>query len=173
MFELADKHDTPLFSSSALRFAKELSDYPNNEVSHEALEYVSTTGPGTYENYSVHQYELITSQMGIGAKRMKSLSANHSRLLMIEYEDGRQASFSQMQHMPFQMNLQLNNGEGIWIPACSDMFPRLIDVILHFFETGESPVPKDETLEIMALIEAGKKALKKRDVWITIDSVMK
>ncbi|MEK3888013.1 Gfo/Idh/MocA family oxidoreductase [Bacillus sp. FSL K6-3431] len=168
MFELANKHDTPLFSSSALRFAKELSDYPNDSVHREALEYIATTGPGTYDNYSVHQYEMIVSQMGPGSKQIKSLSSNNSSLLVIEYDDGRQASFSQMQHAPFQVNLQFKNGQGVWIQECTDMFTRLIDSILVFFETGIPPVPKEETLEIIALIDAGKKALENRDTWIRI-----
>ncbi|PAV28321.1 hypothetical protein CIL05_16935 [Virgibacillus profundi] len=168
MFDLADKHGTPLFSSSALRFAKELSDYPNSEVNRETLEYIATTGPGTYDNYSVHQYEIIVSQMGLGAKRIKSLSTSNSSLLVIEYDDGRQASFSQMQHADFQVNLQLKNGEGRYIPACSDMFTRLINSMLDFFETGIPPVPKEETLEIMSLIDAGKKAMKNRDTWIIL-----
>lgn len=168
MFELADKYDTPLFSSSALRFAKELSDYPNDEVNRETLEYIATTGPGIYDNYSVHQYEMIVSQMGPGAKRIKSLSSSNSTLLVIEYEDGRQASFTQMQHAPFQVNLQLKNGQGVWIPECTDMFTRMINAILDFFETSIPPVPKEETLEIMALIDAGEKALENRDKWISV-----
>lgn len=49
------------------------------------------------------------------------------------------------------------------------MFTRLIDAMMNFFETGLSPVPKEETLEVMALIEAGEKALENRDTWIRIE----
>lgn len=168
MFELAEEHETPLFSSSALRFTKELSDYPNDPVNPQTIEFITTGGPGTYKNYSVHQFEMIVSQMGVGAKRIKSLSTEHSNLLMIDYGNGRMAQFAQMQHLPFQINMQLKNGEGILINECSDIFIRLIDAIITFFETSKSPAPKEETLEIMALIEAGAKAIENYDTWISV-----
>jgi hypothetical protein len=42
---------------------------------------------------------------------------------------------------------------------------------LDFFETGKPPVSNEETLEIMALIEAGSKALKNYDTWINIEHI--
>ncbi|MCJ7842739.1 hypothetical protein MUB24_18015 [Lederbergia sp. NSJ-179] len=168
MFELAEQYSTPLYSSSALRFSKEFSDFKRIN---KQLEYVATTGPGTYKNYAVHQFEMIVALMGVGGNRVKSLSTKHTNLLHIEYENGRkQASFSQMQHADFQAHLQFDNGEGIWISQCSDMFPRLIDSVLTFFESEASPVSKAETLEVMALLDAGKKALEMRDTWINVKS---
>lgn len=171
MFELADKYSTPMFSSSALRFAQELSGYSDNQVNPESLEYAATLGPGKFENYSVHQLEMIVSLMGTGAKRVKSLSTNNSKLLVIEYADGRHASMTQIQDVPFQVSMQLKNGNGIFISQCSDIFPRLIDAMLDFFETGKAPVHKEETLEIMALIEAGCKAMESYDTWINIGHI--
>lgn len=168
MFALAEKNNTPLFSSSALRFAEELSNYPDEKINPNNLEFISTRGSGTYQNYSVHQFEMIVSQMGVGAKRIKSLSTKNSNLLMIDYGDGRMAQFKQMPHLPFQINMQLKDGEGLLIPDCSDIFTRLIDAIMTFFETGESPAPKAETIEIMALIEAGNKAFKTYDTWVNV-----
>lgn len=168
MFELADKYNTPMFSSSALRFSKELLAYPDSKVNRESLEYIATLGPGRFENYSVHQLEMIVSLKGPGANRIKSLSSDNSKHLIVEYADGRRASMLQIQQMPFQISLQMKNGEGIFIGQCTDIFPQLIHSILDFFETGRPPVPKEETLEIMALIEAGYKALTNDDAWINV-----
>ena len=38
IFELAQKHGTPMFSTSALRFAEELAVYPNNMVNRDTLD---------------------------------------------------------------------------------------------------------------------------------------
>lgn len=169
MFELAEQHGTPLFSSSALRFSKELADFPNERVNRDTLEFIATTGPGGYENYAVHQFEMIVSMMGTGAQKIKSLSTDHGRLFIIHYADGRQAAMIQMDHAPFQVSLQLGNAQGEFIGECSDIFPRLINAMLDFFESGESPVPKMETLEIMALIDAGYKAMENHDIWIPLE----
>lgn len=169
MFELAGQHNTPMFSSSALRFALELSGYPDGTVNRKTLEYVATLGPGEYGNYSVHQIEMIVSLMGTGVGRIKSLSSDHGRILVLEYADGRRASMTQMQGVPFQLSLQLRDGNGVFINQCSDIFPRMINAMLDFFETGKPPVPKEETLEIMAIREAGNKALMSYDTWIRIE----
>lgn len=169
MFDLAEKYATPMFSSSALRFAKEFSSYPDSIVNRSSLEYVATQGPGRFENYSVHQLEMIVTLMGTGVNRIKRQSTNHTCTLILEYADGRKASMVQVQEVPFQASLQLTNGKGIYINQCSDIFPRLIDTMLDFFENGKTPVPKDETLEIMALLEAGFKVAAKDDTWITVE----
>lgn len=171
MFELAAKHGTPMFSSSALRFAEELAGYPDGVVNRDTLEFVAAMGPGAFDNYSVHQLEMIVSLMGPGAGRIKSLSSSNGRLLAIEYADGRRASITQMQEAPFQLTMQLKDGNGVFMNECSDIFPRLINGILDFFETGKSLVPKEETLEIMALREAGIKALANYDTWIEVKHV--
>lgn len=168
MFELAESFKTPMFSSSALRFAKELEAYPDGNVNRGSIAAVMTTGPGQFANYAVHQLEMIVKVMGCGAERVKSLSNDHSRLLVIDYPEGTQASLSQMANAPFQIGIQLNEGDGIYCTECSDIFPRLIENILRFFETGKPPVPKEETLEIMALLEAGRQALNNRDTWIAV-----
>ena len=169
MFELAAQFRTPMFSSSALRFTKELAGYPDDKVNRESLEFLATLGPGTYQNYSVHQLEMIVLLMGPGATRVKSLSSEHGRLLVAEYPDGRRASMTQIQAAPFQLTMQLKDGKGVFIPDCSDIFTRMIHAMLDFFEGGPSPAPKEETLAIMALIEAGRKALGSYDSWVKVE----
>ncbi len=168
IFALADQHHTPMFSSSALRFAKELAGYPDEMVNRKTLEYVATFGPGVFANYSVHQLEMIVSLLGPGAKRVKSLSSKHGIFLSVEYTSGQRASMLQMQQTPFQVSMQLAAGDGVFISDCSEIFPRLIHAMLDFFETGKPPVPKEETLEIMALIQAGHQALASNDIWVPV-----
>ena len=50
----------------------------------------------------------------------------------------------------------------------SDYFRNMIASMLEFFETGKLMAPHDETLEVMAILEAGAKALKQRDEWVSI-----
>jgi hypothetical protein len=169
MFDLAEKYHTPMFSSSALRYAKELGVFPNDQVNRETLEYVATAGPGKFSNYSVHQLEMIVALLGAGASRIKSLSSENGVLLSMEYSGGRRASMLQMAAAPFQVLFQLKNGKSEFVAECSDIFPRLIHFMLDFFESGKPPVPRDETLEIMALIEAGRKALTSYDTWVTVE----
>lgn len=168
IFEMAHKAGTPMFSTSALRFAKEFEAYPNKKVNRDTLEYLAAFGPGRFENYAVHQLEIIVAMMGTGARRIKSISTQHGKLLIVDYGDGRLSSMQQMADNPFHASLQLRDGEGVFIQQCSDFFQRLIEAILRFFETREPAVPKEETLEVMALLEAGTLALEAPDVWKSV-----
>lgn len=49
-----------------------------------------------------------------------------------------------------------------------DFFPRFICNLLAFFENGKAPVPREQTLEIMALREAGAAALASPDTWVAV-----
>ena len=74
MFDLAAQHGTPMFSSSALRFASELMSQPEALPDRSGLEYLSTLGPGSFTTYAVHQLEMIVALAGPDARRIKSLS---------------------------------------------------------------------------------------------------
>jgi hypothetical protein len=50
----------------------------------------------------------------------------------------------------------------------SDYWPNFIDAVLGFLDTGVSPIPIEQTLEIAAIIEAGAKALGTPDVWVEL-----
>lgn len=168
MIGLAAAYGTPMFTSSALRFSRELAAYPDAKVNRGTIEYVATTGPGTFANYSIHQLEMIVSLMGPGACRIKSLSTAGGRLFVIDYGTGRQASMTQMSAAPFQATIQLKDGEGVFAGPCTHFFPRFIHALLDFFDSSVPPVRPEETLSIMALLEAGGQALAAPDVWIDI-----
>ncbi|URN94059.1 MAG: hypothetical protein NAG76_19890 [Candidatus Pristimantibacillus lignocellulolyticus] len=167
IFENAKAGHTPLFSSSALRFALEIQEQKAIS-SKNPIEFLAVSGPGRFSNYAVHQFEMIVTLMGTGAKRIKSLSTEQGRHFIIEFEQGRQASFMQMKIAPFQAMLTYVDGEGQFIAECSDMFNQLIEHILRFFEDQQLPVKPEETLAVIALIEAGEQALVQCDEWIEI-----
>lgn len=168
LFELAEKHNTPMCSSSALRFSKEIIDYPDEKVNPDTIEFITTIGPGQFSNYAVHQLEMIVALLGPDAKRIKSHFTANGRVMMIEFAGGKMASMVQMAEAPFQVMIQTNDGATKFISECTEFFEGLIHEMLDFFETGKVAIPKDETLAIMALLEAGNKALEKNDVWVEV-----
>ena len=161
MFELAAKHNTPLMSSSALRFSPELDAYRNKP----GTTYMETTGGGrSFWEYSIHQIEMIVSVLGTGAKRIMQCGANDVEHMVIQYEDDRRASVTYTPNAPFTTRL-VHEGKMIVNPQCSDFFPILLSEILDFFATGKSPIDTAQTIEIAALVAAGIKALEAKNVW--------
>ena len=161
MFELAAKHNTPLMSSSALRFSTELDAYRNKP----GTTYMETTGGGrSFWEYSIHQIEMIVSVLGTGAKRIMQCGANDVEHMVIQYEDDHRASVTYTPNAPFTTRL-VHEGKMIVNPQCSDFFPILLSEILDFFATGKSPIDTAQTIEIAALVAAGIKALEAKNVW--------
>ena len=161
MFELAAKYNTPLMSSSALRFSTELNAYRNKP----GTTYMETTGGGSsFWEYSIHQIEMIVSVLGTGAVRIMQCGANGTEHMLIQYSDNRRAALTYTANAPFTTRF-VHDGKMILNPDCTDYFPILLSEILDFFATGKSPINAAQTIEIAALVSAGIKALDAKNVW--------
>jgi hypothetical protein len=168
MVARAREFSTPMLSSSALRFAEEI-DQMREKVGTSTIHYVGAGGPGSYATYAVHQLEMIVAILGPGARRIKQAGTERAPLMVIEYGDGRRARLEMIPDTPFNLTVRFGEAGGWRAPAIDGkFFPRFMEGVLRFFDTGQVPVPPTETLTIMALIEAGKKALAQPDSWIDV-----
>jgi hypothetical protein len=50
----------------------------------------------------------------------------------------------------------------------SDYFSLFIDAMIEFFDTGIVPVPHEQTIDVIAVREAGFKAFENPFTWINI-----
>lgn len=170
MFALAEAHGTPVFSSSAQRYCQ---DILNWQAAHrERPRFVSTVGPHSLENYAVHQLEPIVALMGPGIKRLKAFAAGSAvTQLILDYGDGRLASSMQSPQPYAEFNFMVSDGEtGVRLKSDDrNFYHNLMKAILDFFVTGRVPVPHEETLEILAIIDAAGSARKRPDTWFNME----
>lgn len=166
IFENAEKHNTKCFSSSALRFSSELKDIDTDNIFK-----IYSEGPGTYDMYSIHQIEPIMSLMKCRAKSVMALSDKEHPSLLIKFEDGR---LVQMHHRTysgdgkFRITVCDENNKAQIYPIRSDFFALFIDAMIEFFDTGVIPVPKEQTIDVIAVRTAGEKAFKTPFTWVEI-----
>ncbi len=158
-FALAEQHGTPLMSSSALRYGTELQDILNGQYAEKKPTFISTFGGGsTFQEYSIHQIEMIVASLGTGAKSVMRLPNCANSHFAVEYADGkRSATMAYSPHFGFYSILDGEAGAAV-VTAGSRMFENLLDNILEFYTTGVSPIPKAETIEVAAIREAALKA---------------
>ncbi len=170
MFALADAHRTPVFSSSAQRFCQDILDY---QAAHpERPRFVSTVGPHSLDRYAVHQLEPIVALMGVGVRRVKAFSVGSQvTQLILDYGDGRLASFMQTPQPFAEFNFMVSDGETGRRLVSDDrnFYHNLAKAILDFFLHGICPVDRAETLEIMALIDAARVARLHPDTWFELE----
>ncbi|MBQ7982002.1 MAG: hypothetical protein IJ302_00390 [Clostridia bacterium] len=170
LFALAREHRTPVFTTSAQRYCQSILDY--RQTHPQPPRFVSTVGPHSLDNYAVHQFEPMVALMGCGAQRVKAFSAGDAvTQLMIDWGGGRMASFLQTPNPWAEFNFMVSDGTNGARLASEDFYINTMREILTFFETGISPVPQEETMEILALIDAARIARKTPDVWISMEEV--
>lgn len=177
MVERAKAHKTPLMSSSALRFDSTV-ESALKQIGDQPVRLVSARGPGVFSNYAIHQVEPIVTLIGTGAKRLMQCGAGANNLMVIEYgddpfdqaQDRRRAVMNQIVNHPFQFSVQFGDAGALAVDSMSDFFPRFIEEMLRFFDTGVSTVPIEQTLEITAILEAGTAAFERLDEWVSVSN---
>lgn len=164
IFALAKENGTPCYSSSALRYATEYQPYVGKKIYAASL-----VGASHYNNYSIHMLEPIVILMGGNVSRVMAMCQQEWTELVMEWVDGRVASMTCTSGgTPFVTNLLLDGGSEL-IHVTSDFFKYFIEDLIHFYETGEVRVPQDETISIIAIREAGLKAMEKPGTWIDVE----
>ena len=163
IFAMAKAGNTPMFSSSALRFSKELYD-----VRREGIRTLQVRGSGRYKDYCIHQIEMIVALMGADARRIMAVGTADAPQLVVEFAGGRYATWGHFVDCPFSMNIRYDNGEGVNIPQCSGFFPMYTHELVDFFENGTAKVPEEETLAVIGIREASFKALETPGCWVNV-----
>jgi predicted dehydrogenase len=169
LFDIAGEHHTPVFSASAQRYCQHVIDYMAERKG--PTRFISTVGPHSLENYAVHQLEPIVAIMGTGVLRMKAFAVGSAvTQLTLDYGNGRLASFTQTPQPWAEFNFMVSDGEtGRRLHSDdSNFYENLMKAILDFFVSGVPPVKKEETLEIISLIETAKMARSHPDEWVSI-----
>lgn len=163
MIEKAEKYQTPMFTSSALRFAKEF-----KELNRDEIQMIGVRGSGVYHVYCIHQIEIAVSLLGTGAKRIMAVGGTEKPGIIIEYEDGRCAILQQCgQGCDYDLAINYKDGENTtFIPNCTEYFTGFAKCLVEFFRTGEPPVPYEETLEVISIRERSFEALENPGTWI-------
>lgn len=167
LIELAKRHGTPMYSSSALRFAPEFAELA--AAGGGAPQIVSAWGPGAFCNYAIHQIEPIVMLLGSQPQRVMSIGTEDSPSLLIDFGEGKQAL---MRHhgddCPFFLAVQDASGAARVAKAEADFFASFISHLVRFFRTGEHGIDPAETLAVISLIEYGAKALQRPFEWFEL-----
>ena len=85
IFELAKQHQTPLFTSSSLRYADEVRELGD-------VDSLLVIAPSVHlSDYWIHPLEIVVSKMGVGATKAKLSKSGVHYMLNVKYKNGRNA----------------------------------------------------------------------------------
>ncbi len=165
IFDIAEAHNTPCFSSSALRFADELKDIDRSDI-----KKIYCEGPGLFDQYSIHQIEQIVALMDTPAEKVMFTGEEAHPSMIISFKDGRLAQMYQRRDPAFSFRTSVVNSDNhaAVLQIRSDFFRLFVEELIRFFETGEVKVPHSQTVDVIAIRAAGLRAMKKPFVWENI-----
>ncbi len=175
IFRLTREAGVPVFSSSGLRFAT------NTQAVHAGsigkVTYAETYGPCSLEPhhpdlfwYGIHGVEALYTVMGTRCETVQRGKTADGKIEVIgTWPGGRKGIYRE--DKGFHGLAKGENGEA---PVGSfDGYLPLVAQIMKFFETRVAPVKPEETLEIIAFMEAADESKAKDGVPVKISDVLK
>lgn len=166
MIDLAAKKKLPIFSSSALRYATEATQYAADPKHGQVLGCLTYGPASTHErnpglfHYGIHAVEMLYALMGAGCERVSCVHDKGADVATGHWKDGRVATVRGIRAGASGFGFTAFAEKGVHAtPVGSRFFYReLLKKVIEMFKTGKPPVDPSETLEIVAFIEAANKS---------------
>lgn len=199
---LAREQKTPIFSSSSLRFTDDVQGVkrdPRVQQVQGAITWGPATLEPHHPDlfwYGIHAVEMLYTFMGPGCERVTRTTSAGADAVVGHWKDGRigivrgsrdsaqtygQVVFGpkaivtnpEPSSMPSSMSSNTtSNAASNAAPPKRSSYYGLLVAIVDFFRTGTPPVPIDETLEIMAFMEAADLSKARNGAPVAIGEVM-
>ncbi len=159
---LSRESGTPFFSSSSLRFADDLQAMKRDEKLG-ALLGAFTYGPAPTEPhhpdlfwYGIHAVEMLYALMGPGCESVTRVHTDGADVVVGKWKGGRVGTMHGIRDGKQDYGaLAFGAKANLATPTPMKYdYRNLLVEIVRFFQTGTPPVPPEETLEIMAFMEA-------------------
>jgi len=175
IFSLAKASNTPVFSSSALRFGHDTIAVGHGSIGKVA--FAETYGPCELEPhhpdlfwYGVHGVEALFTVLGPGCETVQRASNPGGKIEVLGvWSGGRKGIFRE--DKPFHGLAKGDKGETS--VGSFDGYAPLVVEIMKFFKTGVAPVSPEETIEIFAFMEAADESKSKGGTAVKISDVIK
>jgi predicted dehydrogenase len=175
IFKLAEKHHVPVFSASSLRFGKNTQAVRNGSIG--KVMSAETSSPAHLEPhhidlfwYGIHGVESLFTVMGPGCETVTRTKSTEGEIeVHATWKGGRTGIFRESKKYE-----GIAKGEKGEAPVGAyDGYAVLVEQIVKFFETGVSPVPPQETVEILAFMEADAQSKQAGGKPVKIDDILK
>jgi len=164
IFKLAKEHNVPCFSSSSLRFSPGVIEHRKDSAMGEILG-CDITGPCSTQLhhpdlfwYGIHGVEMLFTVMGPGCESVTCTRTPGADVVVGKWKDGRIGTFRGIRSGAARYGVTITGSVQSGSTNVSAGYEPLLVEIGQFFRTGVSPVPEQETLEILAFMQAANQS---------------
>lgn len=155
---LAKAASVKWWTSSSLRFADVVT-----KLQGPGITGALTWGPGPFEEhhhldlswYAIHPIEMLYTLMGPGCVEVTRTYTENADVIVGRWRDGRLGSVRALRPYGSYGAVVFRGRESVQSDpkAAVDYRPMVVEIV-KFFQTGEVPVPVEESLEIFAFMDA-------------------
>jgi hypothetical protein len=176
LVELARRYRTPMFSSSSLRYLDGLEGLADTAGT---ILGADTYGPASIEShhpdlfwYGIHGIEMLFAVMGAGCRSVRRVYTPKTDKVIGLWHDGRIGTFRGTRNGKYgfgvtvfgeKATLTLNRDEG---------YAPLLVKIAEFYDTKIPPFPVEQTLEIIAFMEAADESKKQGGTEVELNAFL-
>lgn len=178
IMEASKKTNTPIFSSSSLRYIEKAQAVRHENLIGDVLG-ADTYSPAVLEEshpdlfwYGIHGVEILYTVLGTGCEFVERVSSQDTDIVTGKWKDGRLGTFRGTRSGPHSYGGRAFGSEEIIDLGTYEGYEPLLLKVLEFFRTGKSPVSIDETLEIYAFMEAADESKRRGGESVTIEEIL-
>lgn len=180
IYELAKKHNVPCFSSSSLRFTPAIAELSKKAELGRIVGAMSW-GPCDYEPgtpdlffYGIHGVEPLFALLGRGCESVSRVHTQDADIVTGTWQDGRVATYRGFRKAKGGFGLVVFGTESFAPAAPGSLggYRGLCIEIARFFRSRQAPVSAEETLEVLAFMEAADESKRQGGKAVTIASVL-
>lgn len=175
--EAATKYHVPLFSSSSLRYIKGAEDIAAGKIG--SVLGAEAYSPAHIEEhhpdlfwYAVHGVETLFTMMGTGCVSAQRTFTQDTDLVVGVWEDKRIGTFRGIRKGQGGYGVSVFGENGITVLNEYAGYEPLLVKVCEFFESGQAPIPVEETLEIFAFMQAAEVSKENGGISIDLASVI-
>lgn len=159
IFKLAAASATPVFTSSALRFEKNVQSVVNGaigDVTGADVYVPAEIDPGHLDLawYAIHGVEMLFTVMGPGCKSVSRIHCEGTDLVVGVWENGAIGTLRGIRKGVSGIAGTAFGIKGIANLGPFETYNPLVEQIIRFFQTGEPPVTAQETTAMFHFMEA-------------------
>ena len=175
--KLAEHFKTPWFTSSSLRFTPTIYRYREN--TERKILGAQAWSPCSLEPhhtdltwYGIHGVEALYTAMGTGCEQVTRTKTEGADLVVGKWKDGRIGVFRGIRTGTQGYGLTVFGNDFLENDAKYEGYEPLVLQIAKFFAGGPTPVESQESIEIMAFIQAAQQSSDQKGIPVTLQSVM-
>lgn len=166
---LARRKGTPCMSASSLRFVPDVLALAAEAPSLGDIHLATTICGNELVYYGIHALEMAYAVLGRGAVSCLNVGQPGRNLVRVRFQNGRDLMLmvaeKEWMRAGYQINLYGTKGWKSLTPNLTDLYWYLLQRFIDLVRTGKESVPIEEEVEVIAVLEAGKRSLaEKREV---------